>query len=37
MSLNIMQKSFDGDLIYKAIDGGSCFEIICNGVGNSDK
>ena len=32
MSMDIMKKSFDGDLKYKATKGGSCFEIIC---GNS--
>jgi len=29
MSMDIMKKSFDGNLIYNAIDGGSKFEVIC--------
>ncbi len=29
MSKDIMQKSFGGDLIYKPIKNGSCFEIVC--------
>ncbi len=31
MSLDIMKKSFDGDLIYNHIDNGSCFRIIFGG------
>ena len=29
MSIDIMKKSFGGDLVYSATDGGSCFKIIC--------
>jgi len=29
MSKDIMEKSFDGDLIYSAVEGGSRFEIVC--------
>jgi len=32
MSMDIMKKSFDGDLKYKATECGSCFKIICGGV-----
>jgi len=31
MSLDIMKKSFNGDLIYKTTQNGSIFEIICGG------
>jgi len=33
MSLDIMMKSFNGDLKYSAVKNGSCFEIICGGGG----
>ena len=29
MSMDIMRKSFGGDLVYSAIDNGSKFEIVC--------
>ena len=29
MSMDIMKKSFDGNLVYIATDSGSCFKIIC--------
>jgi len=32
MSLDIMKKTFNGDLVYSKIDGGSCFHIICGRV-----
>jgi len=32
MSLDIMRKSFNGDLIYSATDNGSCFKIICGAI-----
>jgi len=30
MSMDIMKKSFNGDLKYRATDGGSCFELLCS-------
>ena len=35
MSMDIMKKSFDGNLVYIATDSGSCFKIICGGGGNT--
>ncbi|MFA6191724.1 MAG: FIST N-terminal domain-containing protein [Sulfurimonas sp.] len=31
MSMDIMKRSFNGDLVYKATDAGSIFEIVCAG------
>ncbi len=31
MSMDIMKKSFGGDLVYSATDGGSCFSLVCGG------
>jgi C4-dicarboxylate-specific signal transduction histidine kinase len=32
MSMDIMKKSFDGDLVYKATKDGSSFDIVCGEV-----
>ena len=32
MSKDIMKKSFSGDLVYQAIENGSCFKIICRDI-----
>jgi len=37
MSIDIMQKSFNGNLIYRATDSGSSFELICGGGDLDDK
>ncbi|MEO1954855.1 MAG: ATP-binding protein, partial [Campylobacterales bacterium] len=35
MSMDIMKKSFNGDLKYSSVEGGSCFKIICGGGGRN--
>ena len=34
MSMDIMKKSFNGDLLYRATNGGSCFTLVCGGGRN---
>jgi len=35
--MDIMKKSFEGDLVYSAVEGGSRFEIVFQGYKKQDK